>query len=171
MRKLSIIILVILIPILIYAILPWLVLFVGYCIGETPNKPKIKYEEFPFELVYEMKNEEYTIKDTLVCQYDGIGISENSGKVRKWKSFLKSGKQNVVLLSYDNVTIYYDIGPAKYYMGDYNNHTFSPNIICETKYQDGTKSQQFIFDNELSNKYGIIIKRWSIRSPIQNSFQ
>lgn len=105
---------------LIIPCLPWALLYVGYLVSESPNKPEITYAEFPFELVYTSCDEERIITDTLICKFDGIGISEASGKVRKWKSYLKSGAEKLVLETYDNTIIYCDIGPASYYMGDNN---------------------------------------------------
>ncbi len=170
MRNILIIILVILAVILICTVLPWLILFLGYWTSESPAKPEITYGEFPFKLVYEINGEEITVDDTLICNYDGIGVSEAVGKVRVWTSSLKSGNEKLVLSSYGNITLYYDIGSASYYMDDYNNGEFSPNVRCETKNEDGTKSDKLIFSDELLNKYAIVIKNWNIRPPIQNSF-
>ena len=171
MRNILIIVSIVLAVILTCTILPWLILFFGYMVSEAPAKPEITYEEFPFELVYEIYGEEITVHDTLICSYDGIGISEASGKVRIWTSALKDGDEKLVLSSNDNVILYYDIGPASYYMGDYNNGNFSPGVRCETKYKNGTKSDRLIFSDELSDQYAIVIKSWRIRPPIQNSFK
>lgn len=170
MKKLLVIIVIILLLIIICTCLPWIILFVGYWISEPPNKPEITYGEFSLELVYEINGEERIINDTLVCTYEGIGISEASGKIRKWKSILKSGNEKLVLIAYNNVEIYYDIDPARYYMGDYNNSTYSPKVMCETKYENGTTSNSLIFNEELSEKYGIVIKSWISTPPIENHF-
>ncbi len=48
--------------------------------------------EFPFCLEYEIKGKRSVIQDTLICEYDGIGINEGQGKYREWKEHLASGK-------------------------------------------------------------------------------
>ena len=36
---------------------------------QIPSKPNIEHGEFEFELVYEYKGEQDTIKDTIICDY------------------------------------------------------------------------------------------------------
>ena len=51
---------------------------------DYPSKPKTTHGEFPFELVYEYKGEQHTIKDTIVCDYDGYSWSLEGGNTRDW---------------------------------------------------------------------------------------
>lgn len=139
--------------------------------SESPGEPQVVYGEFPFELVFLINGEERIINDTLICTYDGISISEAEGKVRKWKSALKSGNEKLVLTTFDNSIVYYDIGPARYYMGDYNDSTYSPNVRCETRFENGIRTDSLVSEKELLEKYEIIIKNWTIASPIKNEFK
>lgn len=56
-------IIIIVVIILLCATLPWLVLWCGLYLSPNPSEPIIKYEEFPFELVYELNGDKKYISD------------------------------------------------------------------------------------------------------------
>ena len=61
-------------------------------------RPEITYGEFPFTLTYELDGEIKTIEDTIICEFDGFEAIGESGKYRKWKTYLKSGNERLTLL-------------------------------------------------------------------------
>jgi hypothetical protein len=167
------------IPLLILAIiayitLPWLLIFIGINIGPNPSLPEKTHGEFPFRLEYEVNGQRKVIKDTLICDYDGIGLDEGRGKFRKWKERLASGNKRTTLLKIDDTKeIYYDPGYAKYYMGDMESGVefghFFPNasiIVKEGKFSD----DGIIYADELLEKYKIKLISWDYTPPIKNKF-
>jgi len=74
-----------------FTVWPWVMISLGISLLPNPPKPGITYSEFPFRLVYEINGERKVIEDTLICEYDGIGMDEGRGKYRKWKEHLASG--------------------------------------------------------------------------------
>lgn len=148
-RAFSVAIIIVLIAIVsiivFFTVWPWVSISLGISLLPNPPKPEIIYGEFPFRLVYEINGERKVIEDTLICEYDGIGMDEGRGKYRKWKEHLASGNQEIMLLKIDNTKeIYYNPGPADYYMGDMSegvryNHNF-PNACYFEKYKNGGTS-------------------------------
>lgn len=57
-----------------FLILPWLLIFIGIYLEPNPPSPMNKHGEFPFHLVYEVDDKQYTIDDTIICDYAGIGM-------------------------------------------------------------------------------------------------
>ncbi len=171
---------------IVYIAWPWILLFTGIQLGPTPPKPEITYGEFPFRLEYEINGERKVIQDTLICEFDGFDANEAYGKFRKWKERLASGKQNVLLLNTDGApglvfgnktveqVIYYDPGPAWYYMGDNERgggyeHTY-PNASFSEQYQDGSGAKGIIQADELLKNYNIKLISWVSTPPIVNNF-
>ena len=106
------------------SILPFLyfILVVLYSVFiDVPSKPKVKHGEFPFELVYEYKGEQYTIKDTIVCDYKGYSWSLDGGNIRDWTCDMKlDDEYGEYYIDKENVPDLYIEVPeaADYYMGD-----------------------------------------------------
>jgi hypothetical protein len=138
-----------------------------------PQKPKITYGEFPFTLVYEINGEERIIKDTLICEYDGVQwVGDFVYGHNSWKESLKSGNERIVLLQIDETSvIYYPIADlAYYYMGDgavRDTGCYQNAVITHF----GKGANQVIDAEELFNKYSIRILDWEIAPPITNSFK
>lgn len=63
---------------LITCVVPWGSIFVGIMLLEEPTKPEIVWEEFSFTLVYKINGEKKIIENTLICEFDGIGVDEGS---------------------------------------------------------------------------------------------
>lgn len=168
-----------------FVVWPWVLIFSGTYLP-NPLKPEITYGEFPFKLVYEINGKKKVIEDSLICEYDGIGINEGQGKYRKWKDHLASGKKELLLLKVNNpvgfgsggkiVTreIYYNTGSAGYYMGDLGEgEEYDNNILVACyfeKYADGSTSDGAISQGELLNKYHIKLISWDYTKPIKNKF-
>lgn len=160
--------------------------------GPDPLEPSIKHAEFPFELVYKINGKRKTIKDILICEYDGIGGEVDTYKCREWESSFASGNERIVLWKDSDVKslneltaemivpyqeIYYDIGTAWYYMGDleegeekqlqsglaYFQHALELGDIVE---DIGYLEDKMVFE-----KFGIKIISWKCAPPIKNTFK
>ena len=88
---------------------------------DVPSKPKVKHGEFPFELVYEYKGEQITIKDTIVCDYDGYSWSLDGGNSRDWTCDLQNDNEygQYYIDKENEPDLYIEVPEAPdYYMGD-----------------------------------------------------
>lgn len=138
-----------------------------------PPRPEMTYGEFPFRLEYEINGERVVIEDTLICEFDGYGLSGGRGKYRKWKSAFASGRERVTLYVDETVEIHYPVGSAQYYMGDLEkgrtvNHAF-PNAVITAK--DGKMTMSASIDaRQLEKKYNIVLISWVHTPPIVNRF-
>lgn len=174
------------VAIVAFLTLPWLLIFIGIYLEPNPPRPEITYGEFPFHLEYEINENRKVIQDTIICEYNGVGMNEGQGKYRKWKDHLASGKERLVLLEVDNPValmsdskvvkqeIDYPTGSARYYMGDMKedeefNQSF-PDAVFFEKYEDGGTSSGIIQANELLKKYNIKLISWDSTPPIKNNF-
>lgn len=172
---------------IIYMAWPWILL--NFRINSQPNPtlPQIQYGEFPIRLVYSINGETKVIEDTLICEFAGIGMNEGSGKYLKWSSRLASGESSILLLKLDSSTgiaykdritikqeIYFDPGPAWYYMNDAavgSNYEHSyTNASFKEEYQDGGGAEGIIEAEELFERFKIKLIKWEASPPIKNSF-
>lgn len=179
----SIFTIVLLVLLVSYLIIPWGLIAIGSILSPNPPRPEIKYGEFPFKLVYEINGEQKTIEDTLICEYDGLNITE-AGKYLKWKRRLFSGHNGIVLLKMSipadkdksgrkvvSRSIVYWLGPTEYYMGAQNDFEYTfPDAGCYYELEDGTFRNESISATELLEKYAIKLISWDIEPPIQNRF-
>lgn len=154
--------------------MPWLLMHYGINSLPNPPEPAITYGEFPFRLEYELNGQRMVIQDRLICEYAGVGSDEGRGKYREWKEKLANGEERVTLLVVDeNTEIFYDPGPAYYYMGDMQErksfiHKF-PNALVMRK--DGKFTTYSLIEaSELLQQYNIQLIRWEYTQPIENSF-
>ncbi|MEC0180523.1 hypothetical protein P4H61_03305 [Paenibacillus peoriae] len=160
--------------IIVYIALPWLLILIGIQLEPNPPRPEITYGKFPFRLEYEINGQRKVIKDTLICEYDGIGSDEGRGKYRKWKERLASGNERITLLKVDDTKeIYYSPGNANYYMGDLDDpgeyeHYFPDALFIE---RDSIGANTgIILADELLDKYHIKLISWDYTPPIKNNF-
>ena len=153
-------------------ILSCIFLFAG-CQGK---EPEIKYGEFPFRLEYELAGETIIVEDTAVCKFDGFEQWGEAGKYRKWKTYLKSGKERLTLLKVDNMEFYFSYGTAQFYMGDNDykepeNMNYNPNVIDYMVWENGRERGSSMLAAEAWEKYQLRIIDWQYSPPIQNSFK
>ncbi|WRS28606.1 hypothetical protein U6B65_05615 [Oscillospiraceae bacterium MB08-C2-2] len=139
-----------------------------------PPSPKITYGEFPFHLVYEIDGMQVIVEDSLICEYNGIGMDEGRGKFRQWKKYLASGNERISLLRVnDYKEIYYDPGPDWYYMGDVDetnyDHAFPNASYIEEDGQITRRGE--ISEKELVEQYNIKLLGWEPSPPIENIFE
>lgn len=172
--SIKIAILLTILTIIVLFAFPWIAIYIDLQLLPNPPRPKITYGEFPFRLEYEINGKIIVVKDTLICEYDGVGINEGEGKYRKWKERLASGNKKVVLLKInDSKEIYYDPGDASYYMGDLMpDEEYTPDFpdagILER--QGGIQNDSTISADELLKRYNIKLISWNYSKPIKNNF-
>ena len=149
----------------------------GYIFIPNPPKPEITYGEFPFEIVYEIDGEIFTIQDVYVCEYDGVSLdSDGSGKHRNWNGYIKStGESKPVLLKDENITLACYIRSPGYYMNDpyeTDDVLVSPYIFYIISPNDygGTSTGVMDIDSFL-DKYKLKLVSWKLSTPIKNSFK
>ena len=160
------------IRVLTYFSWPWIMIFAGIWLSPDPPEPQVQYGEFPFEIVYQLDGELYTVSDVLVCEYDGIGVDEGVGKHIQWKGYLKSnGNEEIVLLRKDSVRIVCSIGSPEYYMGDgdYSEQGIQPDLLLIEDYESLT-TVHVLTDAE-GEKYKIKLISWQLSKPITNTFE
>lgn len=174
MKKTQVILIVLVALVFCIVALPWALIYIGLLLQPDPPRPEITYGEFPFKLVYEINGERKVIQDTVICEYDGVGMDEGQGKHRKWKQRYVSGNKNITLLKINNNSeIVYSEGSANYYMGDLKeyeqyNPLFPDAIIIEKDI--GSTSEGLIRADELLKKYHIKLISWEPSPPIKNTF-
>ena len=133
------------------------------------EEPKIKYGEFPFLLSYIVDGKPNTLRDTVICEYDGK-MTDAGGSRSKWTMSFASGRERVVLRSLENGDyVYFPTGGCKTYMDDWPNYvktdlkSASPAL---TKINDSLTTH-FALDAEVAeNKYQVRIVRLEFTSPI-----
>lgn len=179
-RKCVILVFGIIIGILIICFAPWISIFIGTMLLEESAKPEIVRGEFSFTLVYEINGERKVIEDTLICEFDGVGVDEGRGKYLKWEGELASGNTNIILWEGRDKKgrkqeIYYNCAPPGYYMGDPyyedGNNSNASDVVLRKKSSDGVDVEfKFISEKKLLQKYNIEIISWDCEEPIKNVF-
>ncbi len=170
MGKVGKTLLIIVLSIIGFVTLPWLLLFVGLMLIPTPKDPTIKHGEFPFELEYELNGRRHAVKDTVICDYEGVAHNEAVGKRRTWNSRRASGKGTHTLLeTKDGLTFIFFEGSAEYYMGDKEPYQIYDGDPVGVKVWGSTGSNQP--DEELLQKYHLKIIRVQHAKPIKNTFK
>lgn len=156
-----------------------------FIFNSNPPAPEIQYGEFPFTLTYELDGEVKVIEDTVICEFDGFESWGSAGNYRKWKTYLKSGNEKIILLDLRSLEetnefgqimleLFFSYGNGEYYMGD-EWHRSKPEIrnYIEYRYQtaDGKTGGSSYKADEAWEKYKIRLIRWEPSEPIQNSFK
>lgn len=153
---------------------------------ESIAEPKIKYGEFDFTLTYELNGQICVIKDTIVCEFDGIKYRGTAGNERKWKATLKSGKEELTLLDLRSsndvnelkqtvLELYFSYGSGAYYMGDTKNSFVREAqsfdwVSYKFKTEDGRIMHSGYEADVAFEKYKIRLISWECEPPIENSF-
>ncbi|QHI73490.1 immunoglobulin-like domain-containing protein [Aminipila terrae] len=170
----------ILLGILSLTVLPWATLFIGLQLAPAPPTPKITHGEFPFHLVYEIDGKQYTIDDTIICDYVGTGNDEAHGKYIKWDELLAAGNK-ITSFNYntdDNqygielfdgfikgqggTSIVCDIGNPQYYLGYKKYIDYSPGRVSISS----PLATGVISEDELWEKYSIKIIEEKFSDPM-----
>lgn len=161
--------------------LPWVLIGLGIILSPNPPMPTIKHGEFPFHLVYEAGGKRYTIDNTIICDYAGMGMDEGNGKYLKWKERLANGNPitrfsfnltedyqygiklfDGVIQGQGSTVIICDIGNPQYYLG-YKKYTdYSPGRVSISS----PPATGVISEAELWNKYHIKIIEAKFSEPM-----
>lgn len=167
---------------------PWIIMFIYAWTRPNPPTPEITYAEFPYKLVYEVNGEVKEYEDTLICEFDGFGVSEaNFIKYRTWKCWTKSGNKRIILQVDENIEIFYTYGInddniAGACMGDSERYSFGINLVFPNawytdrnrwiteEYEDGKSPAYVISAEDLMKKYKVKLISWYMKPPIQNQF-
>ena len=159
--------------------------FGGFTFLVSVPEPEIKHGEFPFKLTYELDGEIKTIEDTVVCEFDGFEVLGEAGKYRKWKTYLKSGNEKIVLLDlreknevnefgYTALELFFSYGNGEYYMGD-SQRVSKPQISDYVEYSyitaEKTVGGSAYKADEAHEKYKIRLISWECAPPIENKFE
>ena len=162
------------IALIIISALPFLY-FVGVILYsmfiDVPSKPEVKHGEFPFELVYEYKGEQITIKDTIVCDYEGNSWSLEGGNSRDWTcEFGQDDEYGQYYIDKENVPGLYIEVPeaADYYMGDkeFSSEGTHP-LIMYIDESTGT----FYQEKEKVDVVDIKIIEWKPSEPLEGNIK
>ena len=170
---------------ILYVVIMFIAAFGGFNFLLNVPEPEIKYGEFPCALAYEVDGEIKTIEDIIVCEFDGFKVVGEAGKYRKWKTYLKSGNEDMTLLDlrplneknefgHTMLEFFFSYGNAEYYMGDTQRKSI-PHIAdyVEYKYQtvDGNIGGSAYSNEEAYEKYKIRLISWEAAPPIENEFK
>jgi hypothetical protein len=162
-----------------FLILPWLLIFIGIYLEPNPPTPMNKHGEFPFHLVYEVDDKQYTIDDTIICDYAGIGMDEGHGKYIQWDEHLANGEKiTQKLMSNEDqfsITLFdgfvqgqggtfinYDLGKPQYYLGYKKYTSYNPGRVSISS----PTASGIISEDELWNKYKIKIIEAKFSQPM-----
>ena len=154
-----------------------------------PSEPIIKYGEFPFEIKYEYKGESGIIKDTIICEYEGISFALDGGNTRDWKCSFKNNNENgeyyIDKENNPNLYIYVPID-AEYFMGapDSNIENARPyvyydvyeenqteEIVLVEDEDDPTEEIVLVENEDPREKTDIRIIEWNPSEPLKNNFK
>ena len=138
---------------------------------DRPGKPKIKHGEFPFELVYEYNGQQFTVNETIVCDYEGISFSLEGGNSRDWNCYITNNDEfgRYYLDEANYPTLYVQVPlNAEYYMGAPN-----ANIEFATPYlfliDDSTGTTYY--EEDLMDVVGAKIISWELSSPLEGNIK
>ena len=173
-KKIIKIIIILIVGFIIICALPFIyfVLVVLYSMFiDVPSKPKVKHGEFPFELVYEYKGEQITIKDTIICDYDGYSWSLEGGNSRDWIcDFQNDDEYGQYYVDKENEpSLYIEVPEAPdYYMGDKEfDKEYSKPVIRYVDEDTGTNYEE----KEKIDVVDIKIIEWKSSKPLKNNIK
>ena len=174
LKKIIKIIIILIVGFIIICALPFIyfVLVVLYSMFiDIPSKPKVKHGEFYFELVYEYKGEQTTIKDTIICDYDGYSWSLEGGNSRDWTCDLKNDDEygKYYIDKENEPDLYIEVPDAPdYYMGDKEfDKEYSLPVIRYIDESTGTNYEE----KEKIDVVDIRIIEWKPSEPLKNNIK
>ncbi|MBQ8533522.1 MAG: hypothetical protein IJ462_01665 [Clostridia bacterium] len=159
--------------IVFFVSIPWTTLFAGIILSPAPPKPEVTYAEFPFEIVYEIDGETFTVNDVYICEFGGIGANEGQGKYRQWNGYVKKTREEGLFLTkIDGRKIYCSVGSPEYYMSD-PDYTGYPSH--EPHLYDVSDNDKFDFSLEafenILQEHNINIISYKLSEPIENEYK
>lgn len=138
---------------------------------DRPSRPRVEYGEFPFELVYEYNGQQYTVTETIVCDYEGISFALDGGNSRGWNCYITNneeyGRYYLERGRYESLYIQVPL-EADYYMGDPEcNEDVADPYIYFIDEDTGTT----YYEQDLSDVVGAKIISWKPSSPLENNIK
>lgn len=177
-RKKIIITAIVLTVLVVVLLFSWPLLLIGgiyvwEMTFDRPAKPEITRAEFPFEIVYEYKGEEYSIKDTIVCEYDGVDFALDGGSYNVWNvdyvnnDFIRDYDYPIIEEENPDFYISYRVY-GDYLMGESEKpeNMYDPYIL----YYD-METEEVYEGTDLMEEAEIKIISWDLPEPIENSFK
>lgn len=140
--------------------------------------PLVRKKEFPFVLQYEIDGKKVTVRDNLVCEFAGYDLYANDMRcIRKWTSYLKSGREQITLFKNNEIEIFYSHKSPNIfgavYLGDTEIYSevvdVYPNAWYRINYDRNAKTY-IISSEEMIEKYNIKLLNYVIAPPIENTF-
>ena len=174
---------VLLIIALVIGFIFWFAFGGGALFLPSPPKPQITYGEFPISIIYEVDGITKVINDSIICEFDGFELRGEAGKYRKWKTYLKSGNERLVLLQGEDAGVTFEIsasyGLADYYMGDYSRQSKEAYETAMTtdrylgfiQWENGVQTGRSILKDEVLEKYKLKVIDVQYSQPIENTFK
>jgi len=164
----------------VIVISPWVLIIIGSELQARPPVPEVQYGEFPFQLVYEIGEEQIIVEDTLICKYTGIESGSN-GKIYKWRQYLASNheEEHVLLWSEGEQKLYFPVGSADYFMGaadermyanGYDYHQF-PRVFYDAPNSGVELASGDVTIEGLLEEHQIKLISWQCAPPIRNTFK
>ena len=168
-KKIIKILVILFIGFIVISLLPFLyfICIVLYSLFiDVPSKPK-----FPFELVYEYKGEQVTIRDTLICDFDGYSWSLEGGNSRDWTCEFGNDYEygQYIIDRVNGQDLYIDVPyAADYYMGDkeFSKEDTHPLIL----YIDDSTGT-FYQETDKIDVVDIKIIEWKPSEPLKNNIK
>lgn len=147
----------------------------GGILGEIffnkPDKPIVKYGEFPFEIIYEYNNEQFTVNETIICDYKGITFSLEGGNKRQWNCYITNnddyGRYYLDKEKYPNLYIQIPL-EAEYYMGSSN---FSPEFAIPYIHFIDDRTGTTYYEQDLMNVVNAKIISYKLSEPLKDNFK
>lgn len=134
----------------------------------VPPEPKNSHGEIPFEIVYKYKGEEYKIKDTIICDYQGHEFALDGGNFRRWECSFKENRNDGQYIIDKEIDEFYIEVPidGDYLMGDPEADVeYSKPII----YYTNEDEDQYYAENDKIDIMDIEILKWEC-NRIKNNF-
>ena len=101
----------------------FILIYISGILLPNPPMPDITYAEFPFRIEIEHDGERLVFEDTIICEYNGIGITGYfERKYRRWTSRFASGREynaswpTIEMLDTDYVLMKFHSGEPAFYM-------------------------------------------------------
>ena len=179
LKKILITTSIVIFALLFYVVIMFIAAFGGFNFLLHVPKPEITYGEFPCVLTYEVDGEIKVIEDVVVCEFDGFEAASEAGKYRKWKTYLKSGKDDMTLLDlralneenefgHTMLEFFFSYGNAEYYMGDFDDGRAKKEqdfkwVEYKYKNDEGGIGGSAYKADEAYEKYKIRLISWEVR--------
>ena len=143
----------------------------GEALFDRPGKPKIKHGEFPFELVYEYNGQQFTVNETIICDYEGISFFLEGGNSREWNCYITNNDDygRYYLDETKHPTLYIQMPLyAEYYMGalDVGVEYATPYIF----FTDNSTGTTY-YEQDLMDVVGAKIISWELSSPLEGNIK